>query len=162
MKLIVLLILLIYLTSCKTTPPYKIIYKVHPERNQACYYKKLAELNSKKVRCYDLNATGLDGKYMFDGWMLRHIGEILLNIDEKHMSEAEHWISKAIEADRGNGMMFHLGQDYAAYAGLFKRIGDTPKVKENLGKAVEIYKKCGSDGWVEKAEKELKGLSRKK
>ena len=94
--------------------------------------------------------------------MPRYIGEILLNINEKHISEAEDWISKAIEADKRNGMMFNLGQDYAAYAELFKRKGDTAKAKENLSKAIEIYKQCGSDGWVEKAEKELKGLSRKK
>jgi tetratricopeptide (TPR) repeat protein len=99
---------------------------------------------------------------VYDGWMSRYIGEILLNIDEKHMSEAEDWVSKAIEADNRNGMMFHLGKDYAAYAELFKRKGDTQKAKENLNKAIEIYKECGADGWVEKAEKSLKGLSRKK
>jgi len=31
-----------------------------------------------------------------------------------------------------------------------------------MNKAIEIYRECGADGWVEKAEKELKGLSRKK
>jgi len=58
--------------------------------------------------------------------------------------------------------MFHLGKDYAAYAELLKRKGDTQKTKENLKQAIEIFKECGADGWVEKAEKELKGLSRKK
>ena len=58
--------------------------------------------------------------------------------------------------------MFHLGQDYAACAELFKCQGDMPNAKENLGKAIEVFKKCGSDGWVEKAEKGLRGLSRKK
>jgi len=92
---------------------------------------------------------------MYDGWISRYIGEILLNIDEKHFAEAEHWIKKAIEADERNGMMFHLGKDYAAYAGLFKRKGDTPRAKENLSKAIEIYKECGADGWVTKAEEAL-------
>jgi len=69
--------------------------------------------------------------------------------------EAEHWIQKAIEADQRNGMMFHLGKDYALYADLFKRKGDRPKAQENLGKAIEILKECGADGWVEKYEKEL-------
>ena len=31
--------------------------------------------------------------------------------------------------------------------------------KENLNKAIEIYKECGADGWVEKAEKELASTS---
>jgi tetratricopeptide (TPR) repeat protein len=94
-----------------------------------------------------------------EGWIQRHIGEILLNIDDQHMSEAEHWIQKAIEADQKNRTMFQLGKDYALYADLFKRKGDRLKAKESLGKAIEILKECGADGWVEKYEKELTKLS---
>jgi hypothetical protein len=54
--------------------------------------------------------------------------------------------------------MFHLGKDYALYAELFKRKDDRSKVQENLGKAIEIFKECGADGWVVKAEKELAAL----
>jgi tetratricopeptide (TPR) repeat protein len=89
----------------------------------------------------------------------RYIGEILLNIDDQHMSEAEHWIQKAIEADQRNRMMFHLGKDYALYAELSRRKGDRSKTRENLGKAIEIFKECGADGWVEKYEKELAAIS---
>jgi len=32
---------------------------------------------------------------------------------------------------------------------------DGLKARENLGKAIEILKECGADGWVEKFEKEL-------
>jgi tetratricopeptide (TPR) repeat protein len=94
-----------------------------------------------------------------EGWIQRYIGEILLNIDDQHFSEAEDWIQKAIEADQRNGMMFHLGQDYALYAELFKRKGDRLKAQENLDKAIEIFKECGADGWVEKYEKELAIIS---
>ena len=55
--------------------------------------------------------------------------------------------------------MFNLGRDCALYADLFKRKGDRFKAQENLGKAIEIFKECGADGWVEKAEKELTTLS---
>jgi hypothetical protein len=41
----------------------------------------------------------------FEGLMLRSIGEILLNLDDQHMNEAEDWIKKAIEADNRNGIM---------------------------------------------------------
>jgi class 3 adenylate cyclase/tetratricopeptide (TPR) repeat protein len=92
---------------------------------------------------------------IIEGWIQRYIGEILLNIDDQHISEAEHWIQKAVEADQRNRMMFHLGKDYALYADLFKRKGDRLKAQENLGKAIEILKECGADGWVEKAKKEL-------
>jgi tetratricopeptide (TPR) repeat protein len=94
-----------------------------------------------------------------EGWIQRYIGEILLNIDDQHISESEHWIRNAIEADQRNRMMFHLGKDYALYAELFKRKGDRLKAQENLGKAIEIFKECGADGWIEKYEKELATLS---
>jgi len=96
---------------------------------------------------------------ILEGWIQRYIGEILLNIDDQHMSDAEHWIQKAIEADQRNRAMFQLGQDYALYADLFKRKGDRLKAQENLGKAIEIFKECGADGWVEKYKKELAKLS---
>ena len=93
-----------------------------------------------------------------EGWIQRYIGEILLNIDDQYTSEAEHWIQKAIEADQKNRMMFNLGRDYLVFADLFKRKGDRLEAQENLGKAIEIFKECGADGWVEKYEKELSSL----
>jgi tetratricopeptide (TPR) repeat protein len=95
---------------------------------------------------------------LMEGHMARAIGDILLNIDDDHITEAEHWINKAIGADQRNRMMFLLGKDYALYAELFKRRGDKLKAQENLGKAIEIFKECGADGWVTKAEKELAAL----
>jgi hypothetical protein len=94
-----------------------------------------------------------------EGSIQRYIGEILLNIDDQHISESEHWIQNAIEADQRNRTMFNLGQDYALYADLFKRKGDRLKAQENLGKAIEILKECGADGWVEKYEEELATIS---
>ena len=55
--------------------------------------------------------------------------------------------------------MFHVGLSYISYAELLKRKGDGSKVKENLGKAIDIFRECGADGWVEKYERELPGLS---
>jgi tetratricopeptide (TPR) repeat protein len=88
-----------------------------------------------------------------DGWMRRYIGQILLN--DKHLSEADDWIKRAIKADERNGVMWSLARDYALYAELNKRQGDPAKARENLSKAIEILKECGADGWVEKYEKEL-------
>ncbi|MBL7178241.1 MAG: hypothetical protein ISS66_20650, partial [Desulfobacteraceae bacterium] len=96
---------------------------------------------------------------IYEGLVARYTGEILLNLDDQNLSEAEDWIRKAIETNKRNGMMFHLGQDYALYAELFKRKSDKSKAKENLNKAIEIFKECGADGWVEKYEKELAALS---
>jgi tetratricopeptide (TPR) repeat protein len=89
----------------------------------------------------------------------RHIGEILLVLDDSFLSEAEDWIKRSIETNKKYGMMFHLAHDYALYAELFRRKGDQSKAKENLNKAIEIFRECGADGWVEKYEKELTSLS---
>jgi tetratricopeptide (TPR) repeat protein len=94
-----------------------------------------------------------------DGWMQRNIGEILMNFDDQQMPEAEDWIKNAIKAHKSNGMKWHLGRDYALYAEFFRRKGDLVKAKEKLSKAIEIFKECGADGWVEKYEKELAELS---
>jgi tetratricopeptide (TPR) repeat protein len=90
-----------------------------------------------------------------DGLISTHLGEVLLNIDERHMLEAERWIQKAIEANQRNGVRLILGKDYALYAELFIRKGDRLKAQENLGKAIGILKECGADGWVSKYDKEL-------
>jgi Tfp pilus assembly protein PilF len=90
--------------------------------------------------------------------MARYIGEILLNIGEAHMTDAEDWIKKAIKIADESGMKWYLGRDYALYAELYKRKGDHSKAKENFKKAAEILKACGAEGWVEKYEKELAEL----
>ena len=110
----------------------------------------------KDVNLESLYAYSQNNKIKaIEGWFQRYIGEILLNIDDQHMSEAEHWIQNAIEADQRNRTMFQLGRDHVLYAELFKRKGDRLKAQENLGKAIEIFKECGADGWVKKYEKEL-------
>jgi len=55
--------------------------------------------------------------------------------------------------------MWNLAQDYALYAELLERKGDYPKAKKNLNTAIDIFKKCGADGWVKKYEEELAALS---
>jgi predicted ATPase/class 3 adenylate cyclase len=138
-------------------------YRTHPS------WANFAKVNLARIKVLDKKKdVDLESLYAYsrsnklklqEGWMQSHIGEILLNIDDQHMSEAEHWIQMAIEADQRNRTIFFLGKDYALYADLFKRKGDRLKAKENLGKAIEILKECGADGWVEKYEKEMSKLS---
>jgi hypothetical protein len=92
---------------------------------------------------------------MIDGLMAKYISEILINIDDQHISEAEDWIKKAIEADERHGLMFLLGQDYVRYADIMRRKGERSKARVKFGRAIEILKECGADGWVKKYEKEL-------
>jgi tetratricopeptide (TPR) repeat protein len=95
---------------------------------------------------------------LYDGMMARYISEIIFQVDDQQMSEAENWIKKAIETDKRNGTIWNLGRDYAHYAELFKRKGDQPKAREKLNKAIEIFKECGADGWVKKTEDEMAAL----
>ena len=57
-------------------------------------------------------------------------------------------------------MMFDLGRAHALYAELLKRKGDLPGAKEKLNKAIEIYKECGADGWLKKAQEALAGIQK--
>jgi class 3 adenylate cyclase/tetratricopeptide (TPR) repeat protein len=107
--------------------------------------------------------TGYSNKYdskykIHEGWKARYLGEILLLTDDQHLIDAENWIGRAIEADRKNGMMLHLGKDHALYAGFFHRKDHRSKAKEHLRKAIEIFKECGADGWANKYEKQLSRL----
>jgi tetratricopeptide (TPR) repeat protein len=115
--------------------------------------------NEKDIELEKLYSYADDNKLkIHDGWMRRYICQILLNLDNQHIPEAEDWINKAIQADSANGMMFHLARDYDLYAELFTRKGDQSKARKNLNKAIEIYKECGADGWVKKAEEKMAGL----
>jgi class 3 adenylate cyclase/tetratricopeptide (TPR) repeat protein len=140
------------LENNRIMPSWTDLAKVGLARSKVMNKEK--DVNLESLYAYSQNIK----LKIIEGWIKRYIGEILLNIDNQHLSEAEHWIQKAIEANQRNRMMFHLGKDYALYADLFKRKGDRLKAQENLGKAIEILKECGADGWVTKYEKELATL----
>ena len=116
------------------------------------------------------------------------LGLVLARMGEQRHKKAEEWIGRALKifdeyrlrpwfangiftmgeiyTRSGNreemfkemGMNYWLARTYALYAEAFKRKGDKSKAKENLNKAIKIYKECGADGWVKKAEKELTEL----
>ena len=91
----------------------------------------------------------------YSGQTQRFIGQILLNIDDRYVAEAEDWIKKAVETDKQNGMRWDLAMDYASLANVYKRMGDKSRAKNNLTVAIEIFKECGADGWVERYESEM-------
>ena len=135
------------------SPSFQNLNKIAMARAKVMNNDKDIDLESL-YKYHDENKTKLN-----DGVMARCIAEILLNIDDRNRSEAEDWIKKAIQANEENGMMWHLARDYALYAELFNRIGNQSKAKENLNKAIQIFKECGADGWVKKYEGELASLS---
>lgn len=92
---------------------------------------------------------------MYEGCMAKYIGDILLHLDDYHLVEAGEWITRAIEADKRNGMKCDLGRDYTLYGEFFKRKGGSSKAKEFLEKAIGIFNECGADGWARKTERAL-------
>jgi tetratricopeptide (TPR) repeat protein len=104
------------------------------------------------------NLFGLASKAkqkVYEGWIQRYVSEILLNMPGDHFLGAEPRIQEAIRADQRNGMNWHLARDFLSYSDLLTEKGDRQKAQENLGKAIETFKECGADGWVEKAERKL-------
>jgi tetratricopeptide (TPR) repeat protein len=117
--------------------------------------------NEKDVDLESLYQYEAENKLkIYDGLISRYMAEILLNIDDKHMSEAEERVRKAIEADKRNGTMWDLAMANALYAELLKRKGDLPGAQEKLNQAIEIYRECGADGWLKKAQDDLAAIEK--
>lgn len=72
MKRILPVILLILLVSCKTVPAYKIVRELRVELPAApiCYYKKISDIQKKKMKCYAVDAKDKDGKYIFQDHLI--------------------------------------------------------------------------------------------
>ena len=55
--------------------------------------------------------------------------------------------------------MWNLAKDHALYADWFKKKGDVQGAKEQLTKAIDLFRECGADGWVTRTEKALAEIS---
>ena len=125
----------------------------------------LAQLGLERLKVI-YNGRNIDLKTVFaysknnrlkalEGCFKNWTSEILRQMDDRGLLEAEAWITRAIEADKLNGTNWLLAKDYLSYADLLTKKGDRQKAQGNLGKAIETFKECGADGWVEKAERKL-------
>jgi class 3 adenylate cyclase/tetratricopeptide (TPR) repeat protein len=96
---------------------------------------------------------------IFEGWGRYYLANALMLTGESGMDEAESWIKEAIDADSRNLMMWNLARDYALHANWFKKKGAIQEAKDQLTKAIDIFKECGADGWVTRTEKTLSEIS---
>jgi tetratricopeptide (TPR) repeat protein len=96
---------------------------------------------------------------VWDGWIRRNIGEILLNSDDQRLDEAAAWIENAIAADSTNGTLLNLGRNYALYAELCNRKGERDKAQTAYKKAIDVFKDCGSEGFMKRAEAGLAAMA---
>jgi class 3 adenylate cyclase/tetratricopeptide (TPR) repeat protein len=97
---------------------------------------------------------------LWQGSMARQVAEILLALGDRPLSEAEEWLDRAIEMDRGNGLRWQLGQDHTSYAELCVRRGNLDHARDHLSRAVEIFRDCGATGYREKADRALAAIPR--
>jgi tetratricopeptide (TPR) repeat protein len=130
-------------------PSWLNFYELCLERAKVLNNEKTVSLG-ELIKYYDKKKFKI-----FEGWIARHIAEILINIDGERISAAEEWINKAIESDKRGAIRWYLGRDYALFAELFKRKGDLTNAEKNKNKAINIFRECGAKGWVERYEKEL-------
>ena len=64
-------------------------------------------IDPKDIDLESLYAHSRNNKLkVIQGWISSYIGDILMNLDDSHQSEAQTWIQKAIEEDQRNGMRF--------------------------------------------------------
>ena len=127
---------------------------------QSCLIRAKALRNDQDIEVSELFTCYQNYKVMWcQGWTARNIGDVLLHIDNDHLADAEKWFQKAIEADTNNAMRWELAKDHANYANWFKKKGDMQGAKDQLIKAIDIFKECGADGWVTRTEKTLAELS---
>jgi tetratricopeptide (TPR) repeat protein len=127
---------------------------------QSCLVRAKVLRHDQDIELSELFVCYQNNKLTFcEGWMARNIGDILLNMDDAHLSDAEVWFQKAIEADTRNGLMWHLATDHACYADWFKKKGDIQGAKEQLAKAIDLFRECGADGWVTRTEQKLASLT---
>jgi class 3 adenylate cyclase/tetratricopeptide (TPR) repeat protein len=127
---------------------------------QSCLVRAKVLRHDRDIELTELFAGYQTNKLKwFEGWTARNIGDILLNIDYDHLSDVELWFQKSIEADTRNGFRWQLATDHACYADWFKKKGDIPGAKEQLTKAIDLFRECGADGWVTRTEEKLASFS---
>jgi len=126
---------------------------------QSCLLRAKVLRHDQDIEVSDVFACYQNYKITWgEGWTARNIADVLLHIDNEHLSEAETWFQNAIEADTKNMMRWELAKDHATYADWFRKKGDIQGAKEQLTKAIDIFKECGADGWVTRMEKTLTDL----
>jgi len=137
--------------------------KLHPSWanvQRSCLAKARVRSNDRDINLGELFEYYKNNKMkVYEGFIARNIGDIMLNIDDDHISDAEVWIKKAVEADTRNGTRWQLASDHALYAEWFKKNNDIFNAKESLHTAIDIFKECGADGWTSRTRNALADIS---
>ena len=96
-----------------------------------------------------------------DGLMANYIAEILMNMGQEYVEQAEKWITRAVDFDLRNDTRWNLARDYRLQAELFARKNMNAMAQETYQKAIEVFATCGAQGWVRRIEEQLEQLLQK-
>jgi tetratricopeptide (TPR) repeat protein len=137
-------------------------FKIHPSWEnvqKTCLAKARVRSNDRDINLAELIEYYRNNKMKsYEGFMASNIGEVMMHLNDDRMSDAEAWIQKAIDANTRNGTHWQLGRDHALYADWYKKKGDISSAKEQLTKAIYLFRECGADGWVARTEETLAKL----
>ena len=89
------------------------------------------------------------------GWAARHLGEILMHLNNPQAEPANEWFERAIKENQNKNLAFFLACDYEAYARWFAHRRDFAQARRHMTRAKEQFSFCGADGWQEQAERYL-------
>ena len=134
------------LNECEIFPSMMNLFAVSRARGRVLNGDQNVNMN-ELIECQKRNRFRA-----FDGLIMRHIGEILHNIEGDHSAEAEKWLVESIRADEENQMKWFLAGDHVALAELLGRKGDETGALENLQIAIDTFSECGADGWVRRTQ----------
>lgn len=125
----------------------------------SCVMKAKVLMHDQDIELSELFSCYEDYKLTWGkGSTARNIGDVLLNMDDNHYAEAGTWFQKAITDDAENAIMWEMARDHAAYADWFRKKGDVQGARDQLARAIDLFKECGADGWVERTGKALAAL----
>jgi tetratricopeptide (TPR) repeat protein len=96
---------------------------------------------------------------IYEGWIPKLIGEILMNSGDVDPPQTEGWIAKAIEADQRNEMWWNLGKDHFLYAHFCKGRDRRDEQRDHLNEGLRLFEKCGAVENATRVREELNCLT---
>ncbi|MEK7702116.1 MAG: AAA family ATPase [candidate division NC10 bacterium] len=96
----------------------------------------------------------------YEGWALRLLGEIACQSDSPDVKIADGYYRQALALAQERGMRPLAARSHAGLATLYRRTGRRAESEEHWQTASAMYREMGMTYWLEKAERETKGLAR--
>jgi class 3 adenylate cyclase/tetratricopeptide (TPR) repeat protein len=103
--------------------------------------------------CRSIKARG------YEAWGLKNLADIVCQASGHDAGQAESRYGQAMALAEELGMRPLLAHCHRGLGMLYGRTGGKDRAREQYGKAIDILRQCGADGWVEKYEKELASLA---